>query len=261
MAMAVALLLVLSGSHQGTQQAEANDATVNFALFGPGCDTNGGSTTCNIQVNGVGKFTARSVSLGSFAGTVTIWQVVIAWSPGLTGPIISPTPNSKGISANGCSGPPVSGIAAIAAPFLAVPNTAAAVCVALGTPTLADSELTSGNINGSFDITCGATPSAESVTLVINATKSTGTFIGDVGSQAADLASEMLTINCVEPPPPPTPIGGVGVFPDIAGSAPSETPGSPGTNAGSLTGVIAGATAVAATVAGAAWYARRRWLA
>ena len=59
----------------------------------------------------------------------------------------------------------------------------------------------------------------------------------------------------------PTPIGGVGSFPDAEGSAPFETPASSGSNAGLLAGVIAAATVGAITVTGAVWYARRRWLA
>lgn len=62
----------------------------------------------------------------------------------------------------------------------------------------------------------------------------------------------------IGPVPPPPPIGGVGFFPDVEGSAPLETAGSSGNNASLLAGVIAGISAVAITVTGAAWYARRR---
>ena len=53
-----------------------------------------------------------------------------------------------------------------------------------------------------------------------------------------------------------TPIGGIGVFPDVSGF-PLETPASSGPSTGWLAG-IAGAGAAVAALGGAAWYARRR---
>lgn len=67
-----------------------------------------------------------------------------------------------------------------------------------------------------------------------------------------------------EPTPTPTPtatpvvVGGISVDPDV-GALPAETAQSSGGNAGMLTALVAGATAAAMSLAGAAWYARRRW--
>lgn len=53
-------------------------------------------------------------------------------------------------------------------------------------------------------------------------------------------------------PVPPTPIGGIGIFPGIGG-----TPS--GGNGGVLAEVAAAVSAGAVALAGAAWYAKRRW--
>ena len=55
------------------------------------------------------------------------------------------------------------------------------------------------------------------------------------------------------------PVGGIAELPDVAG-APLEAPDSSGGNTGLLVAVIAAATAAMLTIAGTAWYARRRWL-
>ncbi len=70
--------------------------------------------------------------------------------------------------------------------------------------------------------------------------------------------ADTLVINCVEPPPTPTPIGGIGLFPRAPG-APLETGGSSGAGTGVLAAVLASAVAAGATaLGGAAWYTRRR---
>lgn len=86
-----------------------------------------------------------------------------------------------------------------------------------------------------------------------------GTGVGDSGLvRGAETyhegANETLTINCVAPMPTPTvpPVGGAGVFPDVAGS--SRSGGS-----GTAAGVAAlAAMSGAITLGGAAWHVRRR---
>ena len=56
-----------------------------------------------------------------------------------------------------------------------------------------------------------------------------------------------------------TAVGGIAELPEVSG-APLEAPDSSGGNTGLLAAVIAAATAAMLTLAGAAWYARRRWL-
>ena len=58
-------------------------------------------------------------------------------------------------------------------------------------------------------------------------------------------------------PKPPSPVGGIGVFPDIGGT-PLGTAEPTGTSAGLLAGLIAGVAAAAIALGGAAWCARRR---
>lgn len=54
-------------------------------------------------------------------------------------------------------------------------------------------------------------------------------------------------------------VGGISADGDLR-ALPLETDGSTGTDAGVLAGVIAGSSALALTLIGAAWYTRRRWL-
>ena len=61
--------------------------------------------------------------------------------------------------------------------------------------------------------------------------------------------------------PKPAPVGGLTVDLDgDLGDLPLETAQSSGSNTGVLAGTIAGVTAVAIMLTGAAWYARRRWV-
>ena len=55
------------------------------------------------------------------------------------------------------------------------------------------------------------------------------------------------------------PVGGIAELPDVAG-APLEAPDSSGGNTGVLAAVVVAAAVSMLTLAGAAWYARRRWL-
>ena len=76
----------------------------------------------------------------------------------------------------------------------------------------------------------------------------------DPNNYECDLSQGKCTI-------PKTAVGGLSV--DLAGDEtglPLETAQSSGTSAGLLAGVIAAISAVAITVTGAAWYARRRWV-
>ena len=68
-----------------------------------------------------------------------------------------------------------------------------------------------------------------------------------------------LTIQTTAQPTTPTPtaIGGIGVFPDVAGDSPLETAQSSGGNAGVVAAAVATVTAATA-LGGAAWYLGRR---
>ena len=91
--------------------------------------------------------------------------------------------------------------------------------------------------------------------------------------QNGNPVADTLTINCVLPPtptptatptatatpnvPPPTappPLGGSGLFPEVPGAGGSSMP------IALVTGIAVAIAAGATTFAGAAWYARRRWL-
>ena len=64
----------------------------------------------------------------------------------------------------------------------------------------------------------------------------------------AGFAADSVTVFVVTPTPtpvPPTPIGGIGIFPQVPGDGVAPT-------------VIAGVTAAIASLGGAAWYVRRR---
>ena len=64
----------------------------------------------------------------------------------------------------------------------------------------------------------------------------------------------------VAPPPTPTPIGGIGVIPEISAPRAGSTDATAGGNGGVVAGVVATVTAAVLALGGAAWYARRRRL-
>ena len=57
----------------------------------------------------------------------------------------------------------------------------------------------------------------------------------------------------------PLGVGGIAELPEVA-RTPLETPGSSGGNVGLLAGIVAAIAPGTATLGGAAWYARRRWV-
>ena len=174
--------LLLGWGHQGTQQVEANDSTVDFAISGP--------TT--VSVNDTFTATVSLVSAGGVSGSVSHWQAAISWTTGLTGPGEGA---GKALSINNC---PSSG--ATAAPFtpLGPAQTAAAICMAFPAPFSVAEETA---ITASFNLTCGATPSTETVTMRVTAgAKQNGTHIVDSGGNAhAELTgSETLDVQCLD---------------------------------------------------------------
>ena len=156
----IALALMLG--NQSTQQAEANDPTVDFAINGPTI----------VTVNDTFKATVTLVSAGAVSGSVSHWQAAISWTTGLTGP--GDPGSTKALSINSC---PSGGVTA--APFtpLGPAQTAAAACTAFPPPfTMAEETA----INASFELTCGATPSAETVTMRVTAgAKQNATHLDD----------------------------------------------------------------------------------
>lgn len=181
-----ALALMLGWGHQSSQQAEANDSTVDFAISGP--------TT--VPVNETFKATVSLVSAGAVSGSVSHWQAAISWTTGLTGP--GDPGSTKGLSINNC---PNGGVTA--APFdpLGPAQTAAAACTAFPPPFSVVEETA---ITASFEFTCGATPSSETVTMVVTAgAKQNATHLDDGAVVHAELSgSEALEILCVPPPTP-----------------------------------------------------------
>ena len=175
--------LLLGWGHQSTQQAEANDPTVDFAISGPTA----------VSVNETFQATVSLVSAGAASGSVGHWQAAISWTTGLTGP--GDPGSAKALSINNC---PSGG--ATAAPFapLGPAQTAAAVCMAFLTPFTVAQETA---ITATFRLTCGASPSSETVTMRVTAgAKQNGTQIMDnVGVAHAELTgSETLEILCLD---------------------------------------------------------------
>ena len=185
--VATAALALMSGwGDESAQQAEANDPTVDFAISGP----------TSMTVNATFTATVTLVSAGAVSGSVSHWQAAISWTTGLTGP--GDPGSTKALSINGC---PSGGVTA--APFtpLGPAQTAAAACTAFPPPFTAAEETA---INTSFELTCGATPSAETVTMRVTAgAKQNATHLDDGTVVHAELTgSETLEVLCVPPPTP-----------------------------------------------------------
>ena len=203
-AVGVAAALLLGWAHQGSENAAANDATTDFRMSGPGCTSvDGGvkgTTFCSVPVNGSFAAVVDMAAVGSLTGSITNWQAFVTWSPGLTGP--NDPSSTKIVRVNGCS--ELGGIAGtpgpITAPHLPL-HTSAAGCAAFDPPTLPDSALLDGTLTATFELNCGATPSQETVTMIIDAgAKGERTSVSDGTTDTADLTgSETLTVLCVPP--------------------------------------------------------------
>ena len=77
------------------------------------------------------------------------------------------------------------------------------------------------------------------------------------GTPETHQVADTLVITCVEPPPTPPPIGGIGVIPEIAAPRTGSADAAARGNGGILAGAIVAVTAGALALGGAAWYARR----
>ena len=195
-AVGVALALILSFSQQNSQQAEATDGAVDFTLTigpkgAPICTSvNGGDAKgdvlCSLTLNETFDANIQLADDGGFTNIFS-WSAVWNWTAGLTGP--GDPSSTKALTIHDCTG-----ISASQAPFQAVPQTAKYVCVALPSPF---GPGVAEGIVATAELTCGPTPSQETVTMVVNAAnKANGTNVEDTNVGHSDLAPEVLTVFC-----------------------------------------------------------------
>ncbi len=285
LALGLALAILMSWSGLSSQPVAANDASVDFSMnvvsggtpvSGSGCSTNNappptakGSAVCSVAGGGLFVVEVQVIDIG-VVGTDFIYpgafgvHTVIDWTPGLTGP---GDPSSvKAVSAVNC---PLT--SSTSAPFNAQPQTARASCSG------SLSEAQAEGFIGRFELTCGTSTSQELVTMTLAAPKSDGTHIPWFYGTIADAnSSEVITIECGEPPatpeptpsatpttfgptlpPPPPGVGGVGFAPDLE-RLPLEASGS---SSGMSAGLLIAISALAAgfvMLGGGVWFARRR---
>lgn len=252
--LVLALAVAMIGSAGQEAQAQQAPIVIDWSMEvpGAGCSTKGADHTCDVEV---GTTLTLQVRLNSFSGLPDVdndtqagyinMEVAVSHSANLT---IKPRPGTDEIVWADCD-------RASALEFTQVAGVYSVFCA------VSADESTFLGILAEVDYTCSSSVSSgNTLTLAQNVTRISDENISQLSLRRFDPdgpANEVLTVNCVAP----SPIGGVGSFPDVEGSAPSETPASSGGNAGVVATLIAALTAGALALGGAAWYARRRWLA
>lgn len=256
-ALLVAALMLSWGF--GGRQAHANGPTVDFYIevATAGCDTDGGSTTCNVDV---GTTFTVSTYIDSFSlpdndtdttnGYVS-FQVRLNHSGELTRNERAGTGELDGFWPE-CAPP---GVALENADI----GTYGGACISGFIPPLAESTFTGKVMEVDYD--CTASPSAGHTVTMVHGAPGASYIMDDAtpGQAVVDPdASEILTINCNEPTP--VAVGGI-VQMQVGGSdSPASLAGDSGSSS-PLYAALAGAAAAAAVVLSAgALYARRRWL-
>jgi hypothetical protein len=251
----LATLGVLAGLMAlGGGQAHANGPTVDFYIevASAGCDTDGGSTTCNVDV---GTTFTVSTYIDSFSlpdnDTDTTngyvgFQVRLNHSSGLTRNERAGTGELDGFWPE-CA--------------FALENPGSGTygggCISGYIPPLAESTFTGKVMEVDYD--CTASPSAGHTVTMVHEAPGASYIMDDAtpGQAVVDPdASETLTINCKEPTAGP--VGGI-VQMQVGGSdSPASLAGDSGSSS-PLYAALAGAAAAGALAATAgAWYARRR---
>lgn len=242
----------------GSGQAQANGPTVDFYIevATAGCDTDGGSTTCNVDV---GTTFTVSTYIDSFSlpdnDTDTTngyvgFQVRLNHSDGVTRNERAGTGELDGFWPE------------CAPPGFAVENagigTYGGACMSGFMPPLAESTFTGKVMEVDYD--CTASPSTGHTVTMVHEAPGASYIMDDASPGQAVVdpdASETLTINCNEPTPGA--VGGIiEMQVDGSDSAASLADGSGA--AGPPYSAIAGAAAAALAIVTGAWYARRRWL-
>jgi hypothetical protein len=244
----------------GGGQAHANGPTVDFYIevATADCDTDGGSTTCNVDV---GTTFTVSTYIDSFSlpdnDTDTTngyvgFQVRLNHSDGLTRNERAGTGELDGFWPE------------CAPPGFAVENpdigTYGGACMSGFMPPLAESTFTGKVMEVDYD--CTASPSAGHTVTMVHEAPGASYIMDDAtpGQAVVDPdASETLTINCNEPT-----ASAVGGAVDIQADSPASLAGSGAEGSSSsapLYAAIAGAAAAGAiAISVGAFYTRRRWL-
>lgn len=268
-AVLAALLLVFGVHSGGARQADAADPNLEFEMDvvggtpsgGGGCTTVGttptqkGDAVCSVLVNGSFTVVVRLADPGSFSGQVISVQAVVGWTAGLIGP--GDSGSSKEIRVLNCRG-----FEATSGNFLNLGRVAGAGCSSFPPP-LTDAEAI--GIRAEFEMNCGAAPSQELITMMDEALPGkpqTGTSIEAGGISFADKdGNEVITIRCATEAPglPGVAVGGFSTDLDGGGLA-LETARASGGRVDFLIALLAVAAVSAVALAGAGWYARRRWL-
>lgn len=256
----LATLGVLAGLMAlGGGQAQANGPTVDFYIevATAGCNTDGGSTTCNVDV---GTTFTVSTYIDSFSlpdnDTDTTngyvgFQVRLNHSGELTRNERADTGELDGFWPE------------CAPPGFAVENagigTYGGACMSGFMPPVAESTFTGKVMEVDYD--CTASPSAGHTVTMVHEAPGASYIMDDAtpGQAVVDPdASEILTINCNEPTPGA--VGGIIEMQVDGSDAPASAADGSGSSSPPYAPIAVAAAAAVVALAAGGWYARRRWL-
>lgn len=259
-AVLVAALMLSWGF--GARQAHANGPTVDFYIevATAGCDTDAGSTICNVDV---GTTFTVSTYIDSFSlpdndtdttnGYVS-FQVRLNHSGGLTRNERAGTGELDGFWPE-CAPP---GVALENADI----GTYGGACISGFIPPLAESTFTGKVMEVDYD--CTASPSAGHTVTMVHEAPGASYIMDDAtpGQAVVDPdGSETLTINCNEPTPTPTPVPFVGGITEMqvdGSDSAASLAGDSGSSAPPYAAIAGAAAAGALALMAGALYARRR---
>lgn len=245
LALAVALLLLLSWGHQNAQQASADATTeIEFSIAATGCSTANSPEEDKCRFDPGSSFTLDmnwDGFSGGHAGDATNVLIFVGWSGAVSGPNIANGKSLTNSSPAGCD-----------IPVVALEPSGDATRLAVACGVLFASDIATGQL-GTAEFNCDSAGGTGTIVLENNVYATVAT--DDQNSlHWEDNAVDTLTINCE-----PAPVGGLVVDLDgDLGDLPLETAQSSSSSAGLLVGTVAGVAALAAALTGAAWYGRRR---
>jgi hypothetical protein len=214
-----------------------------------GCDTDGGSTTCNVPV---GTSFTVGATLNSFSN-LPVGGNVNGWEVRLTNSASMPYVPRAGVLE---MGPPWWPACDLPFEFPGV-DTYIGLCSSVVTPP--------SSYNGlvmEVDYNCTTSPSAGHTITMVHGQPNDTMIADETANFVVDGdPDEVLTINCVEPPlptpPPPPPVGGI-VETLTGGDSPAE--GSASSSSDYTLAIAAAAAGAVLALAVGGWYVRRRWL-